>query len=90
MNTSPELPLDKQIKIAEDINASGILPTGWGELNLSETRYYFYKFMNALFWRTLCVRPDGKYPKLAEMWNGWTGKIAYQFHKRLCRKCASR
>ena len=57
----------------------------------AQTEYYFNKFMEALFWRTLCPRPDGP---LNLKLRGWpyniTGKIAGHFHRKTCTLCKGR
>jgi hypothetical protein len=52
----------------------------------------FYKFMEHLFWRMLCVRPDlkifGSYA-IACWWYNVSGKIASYFHCKTCDRCKS-
>lgn len=55
------------------------------------TKYYFFQFMHALFWRTLCPRPDGRLNMLLRGWPyNFTGRIACYFHKKTCGRCRER
>ena len=71
--------------MAPDTESFGTLP---GSEVMSPTRYHFNKFMEALFHRTLCPRPDASPLWLSNWAYNFTGGIASYFHKKTCERCA--
>lgn len=45
-----------------------------------------YRWLNWLFWRKLCPRPDSKW-RIAHWWYGKSARIAGYFHAKHCDYC---
>lgn len=53
-------------------------------------REKIYKYLEWLFYKKLCIRPDKKILgtfKITGWWYNFTGKIAYYFHRKTCKIC---